>query len=247
METALYLPVKAFLEDLGFVVKGEIGGCDLVALRGGEAPLVVIGELKLRFSLELVLQAVDRAPACDEVWLAARTLGRGKGREADARFRNLCRRLGFGMLGVTDAGVVEILVSPAAPTPRRDPRRRSRLVAEHERRRGDPVVGGSSRVPQMTAYRQRALLCAAAMADGVQRPRDLRASAADAAQILRRDVYGWFARVERGRYALTQAGMAALERWPQDRGDRQASGSAAEPRPAGPKATRKRRKAAANG
>ena len=47
METALYLPVKRFLEKLGFTVKGEIGGCDLVALSGGEPPIVVIGELKL--------------------------------------------------------------------------------------------------------------------------------------------------------------------------------------------------------
>jgi hypothetical protein len=27
---------------------------------------------------------------------------RGKGRESDARYRNLCRRLGFGMLAVTN-------------------------------------------------------------------------------------------------------------------------------------------------
>ena len=101
METALYLPVKRFLENLGFTVKGEIGGCDLVALSGDEPPIVVIGELKLSFNLELVLQAVDRAAAADEVWLAAKMSARGKGRESDARYRNLCRRLGFGMLAVT--------------------------------------------------------------------------------------------------------------------------------------------------
>ena len=61
METALYLPVKRFLENLGFTVKGEIGGCDLVALSGDDPPIVVIGELKLSFNLELLLQAVDRA------------------------------------------------------------------------------------------------------------------------------------------------------------------------------------------
>ena len=101
METALYLPVKRFLENLGFTVKGEVGGCDLVALSGDDPPIVVIGELKLSFNLELLLQAVDRAGACDEVWLAARMSVRGKGRESDARYRNLCRRLGFGMLAVT--------------------------------------------------------------------------------------------------------------------------------------------------
>ena len=67
----LYRPIKAFLEGLGFVVKGEIGGCDLLALRGDDPPVVVIGELKLSFNLELVLQGVDRAVGCDEVWLAA--------------------------------------------------------------------------------------------------------------------------------------------------------------------------------
>jgi hypothetical protein len=209
------LPVKAFLEGLGFTVKGEIGGCDLLAISGDEAPVVVIGELKLSFNLELVLQAVDRASACDEVWLAARISARGNGREADARFRNLCRRLGFGMLGVSQSGEVTIIVSPVAPMPRKDTRRRSRLVEEHKRRQGDPAVGGSTRAPIMTAYRQQALACAAAMTEGPRRPRDLRPSAPKAAAILQDNVYGWFARTERGVYALTQAGWDALARWPQ--------------------------------
>jgi hypothetical protein len=217
LETALYLPVKRFLEGLGFRVKGEVGGCDLVALNGDDPPLVVIGELKLTFNLELLLQGVDRAGACDEVWLAARMSVRGKGRESDARFRNLCRRLGFGMLGVTATGGVEVLVRPATGSLRRNPKKRSRLVSEHERRKGDPVLGGSSRNPIMTAYRQQALACAAALALGPRRVRDLRPEIPDAPKILLRNVYGWFDRAERGIYALTAAGHAALARWPQAR------------------------------
>ena len=76
-ETTLYAPVKRYLERLGFTVKGEVCGCDLVALRGEEPPIVVIGELKSAFSLELVLQGVNRTAACDEVWLAVRVTGRG--------------------------------------------------------------------------------------------------------------------------------------------------------------------------
>ena len=109
LETSLYRPVKVFLEGLGFVVKGEVGGCDLVALKGDDLPIVVICELKLTFNLELILQGVDRATTSDEVWLAARLSSRGKGRESDARFRNLCRRLGFGLLGVLTNGEVEVL------------------------------------------------------------------------------------------------------------------------------------------
>ena len=153
-ETSLYAPVKRFLESLDFTVKGEIGGCDVVGLREGEPPVVVICELKLQFNLELVLQGVDRAGVSDEVWLAARLSARGKGREGDARFRNLCRLLGFGLLAVDAADRVEVLLSPAALPPRRNPRRRSRLVEEHRRRRGDPVAGGGSRNPIMTAYRR---------------------------------------------------------------------------------------------
>ena len=215
METSLYLPVKRHLESLGFTVKGEIGGCDMVALSGDDPPVVVIGELKLSFNLELVLQGVDRAGACDEVWLAAKLSVRGKGRESDARYRNLCRRLGFGMLGVTDKGGVEVLVAPSTVSPRRNPKKRSRLVSEHQRRKGDPVAGGSTRTPIMTAYRQQALACAAAMIGGPRRMRDLKPESPDAAKILQHNVYGWFDRVERGVYTLTDAGHAALKRWPQ--------------------------------
>ena len=215
METALYLPVKRFLENLGFTVKGEVGGCDLVALSGDDPPIVVIGELKLTFNLELVLQAVDRAGACDEVWLAAKMSARGKGREGDARYRNLCRRLGFGMLAVTNTGDVEVIVKPPTTSPRRNPKKRSRLVAEHRRRLGDPALGGSTRAPIMTAYRQQALACASALSRGPRRVRDLRPEIPDAGKILLHNVYGWFDRAERGIYVLTDAGRAALKRWPQ--------------------------------
>src|SRR6478735_7790506 len=126
-ETALYVPVKRFLEGLGFDVKGEICGCDLVALRADEPPIVVVGELKLGFNLELVLQGINRSSACDEIWLAVRASARA-GRERDARVRKLCRFLGFGLLGVSATGRVEVLVEPGPWRPRRDSKRPSRLA-----------------------------------------------------------------------------------------------------------------------
>ncbi len=215
METALYLPIKSFLEAAGYTVKGEIGGCDLVGLNDGEPPVVVICELKMTFNLELILQAVDRAAASDEVWIAARVSAKGKGREGDRRFRDLCRRLGFGMLAVSDNDLVDIIVSPVAPMPRKNARRRSRLVEEHRRRKGDPALGGSTRKPIMTAYRQQALACAAAIENGLQRPKDMRDATPKAPQILRDNVYGWFERIDRGIYALTELGTEALKRWPE--------------------------------
>jgi hypothetical protein len=213
LESSLYLPVKRFLERLGFEVKGEVCGCDLVALDGGSPTAVVIGELKLTFTLDLVLQAVDRSAACDEVWLAVRASRRGRGRERDPRVKKLCRLLGLGLLSVLASGKVEVLVEPVPWRPRRDAKRRSRLVDEHRRRRGDPAAGGSTRQPIMTAYRQQALSCAAALSKAPGRPRDLKGRMPDAPKILLSNVYGWFVRVERGVYALSEAGKAAVVRW----------------------------------
>ena len=109
LESSLYLSVKRFLEQLGFEVKGEVCGCDLVALSEGGPTAVVIGELKLTFTLDLVLQAVDRTAVCDEVWLAVRASRRGRGRECDPRVKKLCRFLGLGLLSVFASGKVEVL------------------------------------------------------------------------------------------------------------------------------------------
>ncbi|SHG83496.1 hypothetical protein SAMN02745157_4892 [Kaistia soli DSM 19436] len=213
METDLYLPVKRYLEGLGLEVKGEVRGCDLVALSGGTPEFVVIGELKQTFTLELVLQAVDRTPACDEIWLAVAASKRGRGREGDPRVKKLCRFLGFGLLAVAPSGRIEVIVEPEPWKPRRDGKRRSRIVEEFRRRRGDPVAGGSTRLPQMTAYRQQALTIADALAANSASPRQLKPIAPDAAKILQTNVYGWFERIERGLYGLTGAGRAALVTW----------------------------------
>ena len=210
-ETSLYGPVKRYLEMLGYTVKGEVCGCDLVGIRRDEPPLVVIGELKLSFSLDLMLQAIDRTAACDEVWLAVGPAGRKRLR--DPRVRKLCRFLGFGLLGVSSAGAVEVLVEPKPWRPRQDGRRRARLVNEHRKRIGDPAPGGSTRQPIMTAYRQQALACAASLAEGPRRTSELRSVVPAAPSILLRNWYGWFTRIERGLYGLTPEGIVALARW----------------------------------
>lgn len=215
-ETALYPAVKRFLETRGFAVKGEVRGCDAMGVRPGadpdETPRVAVAELKLVLSFDLILQAVDRLAGCDEVWLAVRATRRG--RDRDRRAHRLCRLLGFGLLAVDPTrDRVEVLAEPLPYQPRPNPKRRRGLLAEHAKRRGDPSPGGASRAPVMTAYRQQALACAAALRAGPRRTRELVALAPDAPRILLRDVYGWFERVQRGVYRLGPGGLAALEQW----------------------------------
>ncbi len=213
-ETSLYLPVKRFLEQAGFGVKGEVQGCDIVAVRPDEPGALTVVEMKLGFSLELLLQATDRLRVADEVWVAVPATPRG--RDRDPRVHRLCRLLGLGLLAVNATrDRVEVMVEPGAYRPRRDYRRRGKLFSEHARRRGDPSPGGSCREPVMTSYRQRALACAALIRTGSNQPKQLRPVAPDAGSILLRNVYGWFERTGRGIYRLTDDGQAALQRWPQ--------------------------------
>lgn len=208
-ETDLYAAVKAHLETLGLAPKGEVLGCDVVALGAGDPPLLVIAEMKGGFTLDLLLQGVDRMAACDEVWLAVPATR--KGRDRDRRAHRLCRLLGFGLMAVLPGtGRVEVLVEPAPYRPRPNTQRRSRLVAEHRKRRGDPTPGGGNRKPIMTAYRQAALACAGALREGPATTKALKAVVPDAPAILLRNVHGWFERVSRGTYRLTAAGEAAL-------------------------------------
>lgn len=55
-ETALCPTVKGFLEAAVFEVKGEVCGCDIVAVRDEEPARLAIVEMKLGFSLDLLLQ-----------------------------------------------------------------------------------------------------------------------------------------------------------------------------------------------
>ena len=218
-ETALYAPVKKFLEARGYEVKGEVRDCDLVARRGDEPPIIV--ELKLRFSLALLLQGVDRLALTERVYLAvprpASRQRRRHGLAPDAPvIRKLCRRLGLGLLLVGGSGPVEILEEPVPYRPRPAKARALRLKDEFDRRVGDANLGGTTGVPLVTAYRQDALRCARVLAGGGPMRLAALRSAAEvpgAARILQRNVYGWFTRLERGTYALSDGGGAALTRF----------------------------------
>ncbi len=210
-ETALYGPVKAFFEALGYEVKGEIGAADLMALREGDEPLIV--ELKTGFSLTLLQQAVARQAVTDNVYVA---VPRWSGKAGWRAFKGnvaLCRRLGVGVLSVrVKDDVVECHADPGPFRPRKSRARRAALLREFAAREGDPSVGGT-RGRIMTAYRQDALRIAAFLAQagasrGAVVARETGVSRATG--IMAANHYGWFRRVTRGVYDLTEEGAAAL-------------------------------------
>jgi hypothetical protein len=210
-EADLYAPLKTYLSAQGYTVKAEVGPCDIMARRGGEAPLVV--EMKLTFSLALVMQGVARQALVDHVYLAV-PVSAAKGWVL--RYRDilaLCRRLGLGLLAVdVGQGRVTAHLDPGPYAPRKNAPRTARLLREFDRRVGDPNIGGTTRTQRMTAYRQDALRCLAHLAIAPASPAATAKATGvvKAATLLRADHYGWFDRIDRGVYGLSPKGHAAL-------------------------------------
>lgn len=210
-ETDLYPPVKAFFTALGYDVKAEIGAADVMAIRGDDPPVIV--ELKLGFSLTLLQQGVARQRVTDQVYLA---VPRWKGKAGYRAFKGnlgLCKRLGLGVMTVSTTGEVQVHHDPAPFQPRKVKRRQQSLMAEFERREGDPNKGGATRAGLVTSYRQEALRCAAYLAENGPTKGAVVAqetSVARATRVMAANHYGWFERVETGIYTLTDAGRGAV-------------------------------------
>ncbi len=216
-EIDLYPPLKQFLIQQGYEVKGEVQNCDVIAVRGDEC--VVAVELKLSINLTVVLQAVDRLQITDTVYI-----GVPKGITVLKKQRKhvvkLLRMLGLGLIVIDPAaaaGGVDVLCDPSGYKPRQVKQRTHRLLGEFMHRVGDPNAGGSSvRRGIMTAYRQKALAIAEYLREhGETKAAIIARSLAEPRTrvILYDNVYGWFDRLGKGVYALSPRGEIAFAQW----------------------------------
>lgn len=212
-ETDLYQPIKHLFEAQGYEVKSEIGAADVMAVRGDEAPVIV--ELKTAFSLTLFHQGIERQAITDFVYVA---VPRGSGKPFLKSLKNnksLCRRLGLGLITVRmKDGFTEIHLDPAPYKPRKSKVKQQRLLREFAKRVGDPNEGGSTKTTLMTAYRQDALKCLLHLSKQGATKASIVAKTMDverARNIMAHDHYGWFERVDKGIYAVTPKGKAAMK------------------------------------
>ncbi|MGM0881885.1 MAG: DUF2161 family putative PD-(D/E)XK-type phosphodiesterase [Bacillota bacterium] len=218
-EEELYNPIKKYYEQLGYTVKSEVLHCDLVAVHTEHSETIIV-EMKKTFNLALLLQGVERLRLNSHVVLAVER-NRKKSGSHNQRFGDLtelCRMLGLGFMTVTffktKPPVIEMLCEPGDP-PQRGIRRKkqAQLLMEFRERSGDYNVGGSTGRKLVTAYREKALRCAHALyTSGPLAPREVAAITgySRSGETLRSNYYGWFDRIERGKYKLRPEGAAAL-------------------------------------
>lgn len=209
-------PVRSYLESHGYQVNAEVRGCDLTATKGED---LIVVELKTSPSMSLLVQAVDRQRVADSVYVAV-----PEPRRTDKHWRGVLRvlrRLELGLLVVrSTAGSARAirLLDPGPSQPRRDGRRRRAIITEVAARSVDLNTGGSSAVPLVTAYRERAVHLAHLLdRHGPSSPAQLRRLGASeqSGQVLYANHYGWFRRVQRGIYDLTDTGRTDIQQYSQ--------------------------------
>lgn len=213
-ETDLFPAVSDFLAAQGYQVQAEVDGCDVVAKRGED---LLIVELKLSFSATLLVQATDRQRLCDLVYVALPRPSSREWRQRWPGYLHLLRRLELGLMLIsfgTQPPTVEVVLDPHPFRRRRQNRRRQHLLAELAGRSQTYNQGGSSRRQLMTAYREAALLIVKLLAQAKEplAPKALRdlGASPQTGSILYKNYYGWFTRVDRGLYTLSEEGRQAL-------------------------------------
>lgn len=219
-ETELYRPVADYLVAQGYSVQGEVRGCDLTATRSDE---LVAVELKLRFGLSVLAQAVERQKAVDSVYIAIPRPKHGIRNRRLHSYLHLLRRLELGLILVRcsdDCPRVEIALHPVAfdsTASRRHARRTRRsIIREMQGRSGNYNVGGSTREKLVTAYRENAIRIACCLSRfGPMSPKQLRGfgTGEKTQSILTKNFYGWFVRVSYGQYDLDEKGRRGLEQF----------------------------------
>ena len=220
-EVDLYKPVKDFFTAEGYDVYGEVNDCDVVAVREDE---LIIVELKLRLNMDLVMQATKRQRLSDQVYVA---IPKPKLSFRSQKWRDICylmRRLEVGLLIVSLEKNEEQIKVIHHPTPfdrkksmQQSKKRRNRLLSEIEGRTGDFNTGGSNKLKIMTSYKENCIHIACCLIHhGPLSSKSLReiGTGEKTYQILHKNYDGWFEKVERGIYAISETGINGVKEYP---------------------------------
>ena len=216
-EEDMYQYIKKFLETQGYEVKGEVVHCDVMAVRDD---MIVVIEMKLTLNLDVILQAVQRQRVADAVYIAVPKKSKT---ERTRRWQEIChllKRLEIGLLVVKPGSNPQVeQVLNGQPFCREKSiiygrKKRKAAFNEFAERTGDYNIGGCTRKKIITAYRQKAIFIASLLRQQgqleIKKMKELGADKDKVSAILRDNYYGWFKRVARATYDLTELGNSEI-------------------------------------
>lgn len=219
-EVDLYKPIQRFFVKEGYDVYGEVNDCDLAAVK--EEELIVV-ELKLNLTVDLLVQATKRQRLTEHVYIA---IPKPKYKLRSKRWTDLCqlvKRLELGLILVSFSGnrkKVEVVFHPSTYDRKKykNNRYRNSLLKEINGRSADYNIGGSSRTKIMTAYKENCIQIACYLSHyGTLSPKALKSMGTGdkTSSILTKNFYRWFERVSRGIYAISEKGKQELSQYPE--------------------------------
>lgn len=211
-EKDLFFPIKKLLEEKGFTVKGEINYIDILALKD-EMMLAV--ELKLKISLKLIYQAIERFKICEKVYLGIPNEAIKSHQKHMKSLILLLKRLNIGLIVVKDLKAT-VLLDPfdydVIKSRQRNQKKKIKAINEFKLREDKNVMGGSKGL-RMTLYREQVIKVAQFLKiHQIATPKMIKNETQidKVSSILQKNYYGWFERVERGKYKLSSVGIKYL-------------------------------------
>jgi len=220
-EADLYKPIQTHFVQEGYEVYGEVKDCDMAVVRNDELMII---ELKLNLSVDLLIQATKRQRLTDLVYIA---IPKPKYKPRSKRWTDICqlvRRLELGLIIVSTGSrqKVEIVFQPT-PFDRRknlgqNKRKRQALLKEIDGRSANFNIGGTNRTKIMTAYRENCIQIACYLEQaGETSPKVLiqMGTGKKTSSILIKNYYGWFNRIKRGVYAISDKGKREMKEYPE--------------------------------
>jgi hypothetical protein len=211
-ETELFIPVKKLFLAQGFDVKGEVKDIDVIAYK---KDLMVGIELKTKISLKLIYQAIDRQKVLDQVYIAIPKDALYQSKSLYRNFTHLLKRLEVGLI-VVHGEDAEVIVE-AVPFDRnlsrsRYKKRKAQIDKEARLRKNHKNVGGT-RGKKITRYKELVIDIGSYLLEHEKAsPKAIKENLKieKTTSILQKNYDGYFERVDRGIYQLTEKGKREI-------------------------------------
>lgn len=213
-EEELSKPLEDFLIKKGFLIRCEIKNCDMVAQRDEKYYCI---ELKKTLSVDLLCQAVERKKMVDGVFICIPAPKYGIGSRNFKNKLKLLKELNIGLIIIymlSKDRIVEIVSTPKIKENNKKGKKRELLIKEFDGRTGNYNRAGISKKKIITAYREKCLLVAKLLNEyGKSSPAELirRGAPSKTQNILYKNYYRWFNRIDRGLYEISLSGKKAID------------------------------------
>ncbi len=211
-EFEMFPMLKNYFEIQGYKINAEVKGCDLTASKDDE---LIIVEMKTSLNITLLYQAMDRKKLTPNVYIAVPKPKRKLHTNIN-KMKNILTKLQIGLL-IVDVVAKDVFCycTPETDNTKINYKKKAKLIKEIGSRNVDENVGGVNKTKILTGYKEKGIsLCCALNIEGIANTKTLREKYGfenDATTYLNANFFGWFDKVDRATYTLSNEGKKVIK------------------------------------